>query len=59
MALSMGTFIAVDDQRLMDRIAAVKERIVFVAPAVSKEVATALEGCLPKVSITLVLDPDL
>ena len=58
----MSTFIAVDDQLLIDRIAAVKRRIVFVAPAVSKEVATALGGCLRRAdqnSITLVLDPDV
>ena len=58
----MSTFIAVDDQLLIDRIAAVKRRIVFVAPAVSKEVATALGGCLRRadqISITLVLDPDV
>jgi hypothetical protein len=56
----MSRFIAVDDQLLIDRIAAVRRRIVFVAPAVSKEVATALGGCLrraDRISITLVLDP--
>jgi len=57
----MSTFIAVDDQLLAERISSVSHRIVFVAPAVSKEVATALGGCFRKadrVSITLVLDPD-
>jgi hypothetical protein len=58
---SMSTFVAVDDRLLIDRIDAVSSRIVFVAPAVSKEVATALGGCLRRadqISITLVLDPD-
>ncbi len=57
----MSTFIAVDDRLLIEWIAAVKRRVVFVAPAVSKEVATALGGCLRRadqISITLVLDPD-
>src|ERR1700692_1279699 len=58
---SMSTFIAVNDRLLVDRIGAVSRRIVFVAPAISKEVATALGGCLcraDQISITLILDPD-
>ena len=57
----MSTFIAVNDRLLVDRIGAVSRRIVFVAPAISKEVATALGGCLcraDQISITLILDPD-
>jgi len=51
----------VNDQLLIKRIGAVSCRIVFAAPAVSKEVAIALGTCLRKadrISITLVLDPD-
>jgi hypothetical protein len=57
----MGTFIAVDDQVLAERIGAAASRVVFVAPAVSKTVAAAFGECFRKadrVSITLVLDPD-
>jgi hypothetical protein len=59
--LLMSTFLAVDDRLLAERISSVSRRIVFVAPAVSKQVATALGGCIRKadrISITLVLDPD-
>jgi hypothetical protein len=57
----MSTFIAVNDQLLIERISGASRRLVFVAPAVSKQVAAALGACLRKadrISITLVLDPD-
>jgi hypothetical protein len=51
----MRTFIAVDDELLAGRILAASDRIIFVAPAVSKAVAAALGACFRKadrVSIT-------
>jgi hypothetical protein len=57
----MRTFIAVDDDLLARRIVAASDRVVFVAPAVSTTVATALGDCFSRadrVSITIVLDPN-
>jgi hypothetical protein len=57
----MSTFVTVTDDKISNRIKAATRRIVLVAPAVSKLVATAFEQCLQKaekVNVTLVLDPD-
>ncbi len=56
----MGTFLAVTDDVLSQRIKAATRRIVFIAPAISKRVATALENCLQeteRLSVTVLLDP--
>lgn len=57
----MGTFVAVDDDFLANRIAAATRRVVFVAPAVSKKIADALGQSFrstERLSITVVVDPD-
>jgi hypothetical protein len=58
-AYRMSTFISVNDQLLCRRIVAAIHRIVFVAPAVSREVAVALGECFRRAgSVTIVLDRD-
>jgi hypothetical protein len=57
----MKTFIAVNDDVLSQRIMAATLRVVFVAPAVSKEISAALGTCFNRahnVSITVILDPN-
>jgi len=58
-------FTVATDQTLLSMIASAKERLVVVAPGMSKEVATALaerikaDGAPPELSVTLDVDPEV
>lgn len=57
----MPTFTTASEERIIGLIAAARTRLVLVAPAVSKTVASALAGRManmPALSLTVILDAD-